>query len=148
MGIFSREKKTENSALDSKQMLLAAISLETIQEIKSKIGKIESKLVELEKRVEEKTILEPKQDAKQETVPQQIGTRIEVKPTKTESKKVEKIRSLLLRYGKLSSFQLAQILNLSRTRSNEYFKLMEQLGLVEGIMVGKEKYYQLVNVLG
>jgi DNA-binding Lrp family transcriptional regulator len=60
-----------------------------------------------------------------------------------ESRRIEKIVSLLHEHGRLSSVQLSRMIGLSRTRCNEYFKKMEELGLVEGVMVGKEKYYKL-----
>jgi len=34
---------------------------------------------------------------------------------------------------------------MSRTRANEYFKQMENMGIVEGVLIGKEKFYQLTN---
>lgn len=65
------------------------------------------------------------------------------KPSIVESKRIEKITSVLLQQGKLSSSQLSKMLGLSRTRCNEYFKQMESLGLVDSIMIGKEKFYIL-----
>ena len=70
-------------------------------------------------------------------------TNIQEPLTIVESKRVEKIISLLKRHEKLSSTELSDLIGLSRTRCNEYFKLMENLGMVKPILVGKEKYYGL-----
>ena len=63
--------------------------------------------------------------------------------TIVESKRIENIRSLLKKHEKLSSTELSQLMGLSRTRCNEYFKKMEILGIVKPVLVGKEKYYKL-----
>lgn len=63
--------------------------------------------------------------------------------TIVETKKIEEITSLLERHEKLSSSGLSQFMGLSRTRCNEYFKLMESLDLVEPVLFGKEKFYRL-----
>jgi len=63
--------------------------------------------------------------------------------TIVESKRIEKITSLLKRHEKLSSTELSDLIGLSRTRCNEYFKLMEKLEMVKPILVGKEKFYGL-----
>jgi len=65
--------------------------------------------------------------------------------TIVEQKRIEKVLSILQEHGKLSSPQLATIMNMSRTRCNEYFRQMEELGLVEGVEVGKEKFYKPCN---
>jgi len=61
----------------------------------------------------------------------------------TESKKIETIKFVLKQHNMLSSIQLAQLLHMSRTRANEYFKKMEEMKLVEGVLVGKEKFYKM-----
>ena len=63
--------------------------------------------------------------------------------TIVKTKKIEEITSLLKRHEKLSSSKLSQFVGLSRTRCNEYFKLMESLDLVEPVLFGKEKFYKL-----
>jgi len=65
--------------------------------------------------------------------------------TIVESKRIEKIKSLLKRHEKLSSTELSELMGLSRTRCNEYFKMMEKLNIVEPVLVGKEKFYTLKN---
>jgi hypothetical protein len=63
--------------------------------------------------------------------------------TLVESKRIDKIKSLLKRHEKLSSKELSQLIGLSRTRCNEYFKIMERLNIVRPVLVGKEKFYKI-----
>jgi len=63
--------------------------------------------------------------------------------TIVETKRIEKITTLLERHEKLSSSELSQLMGLSRTRCNEYFKLMESLDIVEPFLSGREKFYRL-----
>jgi tetrahydromethanopterin S-methyltransferase subunit G len=65
--------------------------------------------------------------------------------TIVEGNRIENIKSLLERHEKLSSVELSELVGLSRTRCNEYFKLMEKLNIVEPFIVGKEKFYKLKN---
>lgn len=62
-----------------------------------------------------------------------------------KSKIKEQILSLLQQHKKLSSVELSNLVNLSRTRSNEYFKELSDERLVEGVIVGRQKYYKLVK---
>jgi len=57
----------------------------------------------------------------------------------------EQILSLLGQHKKLSSSELSKLINLSRTRCNEYFRELSKEGLTEGIIVGRQKYYKLVR---
>lgn len=61
-----------------------------------------------------------------------------------ESKKVQEIIEIMRENKRISSYELGKILNLSRTRCNEYLKKMEKTGIVRGIRIGKRKYYQLM----
>ncbi len=67
--------------------------------------------------------------------------------TLVESKRIEKIIHLLERHEKLNSNELSEILGLSRTRSNEYFKIMERMNLIVAKLEGKEKYYLLKGLV-
>ena len=67
----------------------------------------------------------------------------EQKLTIVERKRMEEIAQALHKHQKLSSTQLSQLIGLSRTRCNEYFKRMESMGIVEPVLVGKEKFYRL-----
>jgi hypothetical protein len=66
--------------------------------------------------------------------------------TIVERKRMEKIIDMLKRHRKLTSSQLSQLIGLSRTRCNEYFKEMETLSIVEPVILGKEKFYALKNI--
>ena len=63
--------------------------------------------------------------------------------TIVEKKRIEDIKLILEKNKQLTSSELNRLIGLSRTRCNEYFKQMEELGLVEGIDIGKERYYKL-----
>jgi predicted transcriptional regulator len=65
--------------------------------------------------------------------------------TIVEKKRMDKIVDMLKRHQKLTSTQLSQLLGLSRTRCNEYFKEMENLEIVESVVDGREKFYALKN---
>ena len=128
----------------------------------SEIKKLHSRISDLEKkfedRIPERVLSESK--FKQEVqdgddVAQRIISEIKeffhTKPvisvdetlTVVESKRIEKIRSILKRHERLSSTELSQLIGLSRTRCNEYFKKMESLGMVKSVLDGKEKFYKL-----
>ena len=62
-----------------------------------------------------------------------------------KSRLKEQILSLLSQHKKLSSYELSNLVNLSRTRCNEYFREMLKEGLTEGVIIGKKKYYKLVK---
>ena len=62
-----------------------------------------------------------------------------------KSKVKEQIISLLKERGKISSIQLSDLIALSRTRCNEYFRELTKEGLTEGIIIGRKKYYKLVR---
>jgi hypothetical protein len=67
------------------------------------------------------------------------------KPTLVEAKRMDGIMQLLQQHRKLTSVQLAQLMSMSRTRSNEYFKQMESLGIIDSEIIGKEKYYKIIE---
>lgn len=143
-------------------------ALEILRDLKSKIETITLKMVELERKFEErvpsKTLSEEafqKEIVDSGNLAQEIidGVKEEVRVvanarpivasrdqmTIVEQKRIEKVLSVLQEHGRLSSPQLATIMNLSRTRCNEYFRQMETMGLVEGVEVGKEKFYKPCN---
>lgn len=76
-------------------------------------------------------------------VEEKLDKKFGVKPSPVEMRKIERFSGLLQKHGKLSSWQLANLTGLSRTRSNEYFKMMENLGIVEPVEVGRKKFYRL-----
>jgi len=156
-------EKTSSEVLDQsfeKQLVFTGAVLESLREINQKIEELDRKVTLLEKnfqeRVPNKVLTEQKFQEETQTSDEIVNkiiseVKIATRPliaskqqlTIVEQKRIEKIISTLQDHGKLSSNQLSQILNLSRTRCNEYFKQMEELGLVEGIEIGKEKYYQI-----
>lgn len=72
-----------------------------------------------------------------------IEDRLDQKISSVETRRIESITGLLQHHGKLSSAELSRHIGLSRTRSNEYFKQMEILGIVEPVEIGKQKFYRL-----
>ncbi len=63
--------------------------------------------------------------------------------TIVETKRIKDIESILKKHKKLTSSELSQLMCLSRTRCNEYFKIMGKLNIVEPIIIRKMKYYRL-----
>lgn len=88
-----------------------------------------SKLNELTERID---VLEKKMDEEKEDSVRKIKIK-------------EQILSLLEEHKKLSSSELSNLVNLSRTRCNEYFRELSKEGLAEGIIVGRQKFYKLVK---
>ncbi|MEM5869864.1 MAG: winged helix-turn-helix domain-containing protein [Candidatus Aenigmatarchaeota archaeon] len=156
-----KENKDLNTEIPKEAVLIGA-TLEVLRELREKLDELYLKVDRLEKTINDKI---PEKVLSESTFKQEIIDSNEVinkiiseikavtrpiiaskeKLTIVEQKRIEKIIDLLQQHGKLSSSQLAQILGLSRTRCNEYFKQMEDLGLVEGIEIGKEKFYKLKN---
>lgn len=162
----TEESKTQE--IEPQHILIAGAGLEILRDMKEKLDQLQLKVTAIEKRLEEripekvlteskfreevqssediveKIISEVKELTKTKSVIRVLEERLtEEKPTIVEFKRIEKISELLQQHGKLSSSQLAQLMNLSRTRCNEYFKQMEDLGIVEPLIVGKEKFYRL-----
>jgi response regulator of citrate/malate metabolism len=63
--------------------------------------------------------------------------------TVVETKRIKDIKSILEGHKKLTSSELTQWIGLSRTRCNEYFKIMEKLNIVEPVIIRREKCYRL-----
>ncbi|MEM5766023.1 MAG: winged helix-turn-helix domain-containing protein [Candidatus Aenigmatarchaeota archaeon] len=161
MSFFQKLKENNNTQTEiPKDAVLIGATLEVLRELREKLDGLYLKIDRLEKTINDKI---PEKALSESTFKQEIVDSNEVvnkiiseikavtrpiiaskeKLTIVEQKRIEKIISLLQEHGKLSSSQLAQILGLSRTRCNEYFKQMEDLGLVEGAEIGKEKFYKL-----
>jgi biotin operon repressor len=165
-------KNTKTMSIEPQHILVAGAGLEVMREIREKIEKIEVKLGDLERKIHEhmpeKVLTENKfiqevqlsDDIIEKIVSEIRNLSSTIKPATVEEyknghsenglrivekKKIEKITCLLQNNRKLSSLQLAHLLDMSRTRANEYFKQMENMGIVEGILIGKEKFYQLTN---
>ncbi len=145
-----------------RDVLFVGSAIEILREMKEKVDRIDFRLRELERkfdeRVSEKVLSESRftqETEGSEDIVNKIVAEVKKvsrpliphkeKITIVESKRIERIISFLQEHRTLSSYQLAQMMGLSRTRCNEYFKQMENLGIVKGIENGKEKYYQLVE---
>lgn len=145
-----------------RDVLFVGSAIEILRGMKEKVDSIDFRLRELERkfdeRVSEKVLTESKfiQDtAGSEDIVNKIVAEVKKvarpliphkeKITIVESKRIERIISFLQEHRMISSSQLSNMMGLSRTRSNEYFKQMEELGIVKGTDVGKERFYQLVE---
>jgi len=53
------------------------------------------------------------------------------------------IESNIREHGKLTSYDLAQILSLSRTRCSEYLNEMERAGVIKGVTFRRKRYYEI-----
>ncbi|MDI6826511.1 MAG: helix-turn-helix domain-containing protein [Candidatus Aenigmarchaeota archaeon] len=60
-------------------------------------------------------------------------------------RKKKQIIFLLRQKVELAPSELGKILNLSRSRANEYLKEMEKEKIVKGILKGRKKFYRLLN---
>lgn len=72
-----------------------------------------------------------------------LDKKLGIKPSPVEIRRMERVKNLLQKHGRLSSRDLAKLTGLSRTRCNEYFKQMESLGMVEPVEDGRRKFYRL-----
>ena len=163
MEFLSKPKQElQTLSLEPRDIVVIGSAVEILREMKETLNRINLRLSELERkfeeRIPEKALSENKfyneiQDGNEmiEKIVKEIRdvTRpliaTKEKLTIVETKRIEKTIVLLKHHGKLNSYQLGQIMGLSRTRCNEYLKQMESIGLVEGEILGKEKYYKLKN---
>ncbi|MEM7825673.1 MAG: winged helix-turn-helix domain-containing protein [Candidatus Aenigmatarchaeota archaeon] len=95
-----------------------------------------------------------RQEAKPEITLEDILRRIEkiesmLQQEENESVRKAKIKdqiiSLLEQHKRLTSSQLSKLINLSRTRCNEYFRELTAEGITEGVLIDRKKYYKLVK---
>ncbi|MEM5834258.1 MAG: winged helix-turn-helix domain-containing protein [Candidatus Aenigmatarchaeota archaeon] len=96
-----------------------------------------------------------KKEAKQEITLEDLLKRIEkLEAMLQEGKENESVRkakikeqiiSLLEQHKRLTSSQLSKLINLSRTRCNEYFRELTAEGITEGVLIDRKKYYKLVK---
>ncbi len=162
---LARKDEMDGQALveiTARDVLLVGSAIEILREMREKIDRIDFRLNEMERkfdeRIQEKVLTESKfvHDTEgSEDIVNKIVTEIrkvsrpfvphKEKISIVESKRIERVISLLQDHRMLSSSQLAQMLGLSRTRCNEYFKQMESLGVAKSVDVGKEKLYQLIE---
>ncbi|MBI2005256.1 MAG: winged helix-turn-helix transcriptional regulator [Candidatus Aenigmarchaeota archaeon] len=163
--LIRRQKEDEQKPVvevTPRDVLFVGSAIEILREMKEKVDRIDFRLREMERkfdeRVSEKVLSESKfvhETSGSEDIVSQIITEVKKvarpliphkeKITIVESKRIERIISFLQEHRMLSSSQLAHMMGLSRTRCNEYFKQMEDLGVVKGNDSGNEKFYQLVE---
>jgi DNA-binding Lrp family transcriptional regulator len=66
-----------------------------------------------------------------------------LKSTALELRKEEEILFLLSKYKTFTSSQLSGLMDLSRTRCNEYLKKLERKGILECVTIGRKKVYRI-----
>jgi hypothetical protein len=81
--------------------------------------------------------------AKQNFIGSKVLKTIKESLTIVEAKRIKDTKSILKRHKKNDIFRIKSVLGLSRTRCNEYFKIMENLNIVEAVFDRKKKYYML-----
>jgi DNA-binding transcriptional regulator GbsR (MarR family) len=74
------------------------------------------------------------------------GKRPETVEDGIKKSKIKKIiEDNLDQHGKLTSYDLAQILSLSRTRCSEYLNEMERLGAIKGVTIKRKRFYEIAG---
>jgi len=72
------------------------------------------------------------------------GKKSEGKEDGIKKSKIKKIiESNIREHGKLTSYDLSQILSLSRTRCSEYLNEMERTGIIKGVTIRRKRYYEI-----
>ncbi|MCX6814802.1 MAG: winged helix-turn-helix transcriptional regulator [Candidatus Aenigmarchaeota archaeon] len=72
------------------------------------------------------------------------GKKSEGKEDGIKKSKIKKIIEGNIReHGKLTSYDLSQILSLSRTRCSEYLNEMERAGIIKGVTIRRKRYYEI-----
>ena len=157
---LSRAKLDLQPELQPRDVLLVGSTLEILREMREKLDNISLRLVDLERkfeeRIPEKMLSENKFISEVENGDDIVGKILsEIKEathpliaarerlTIVETKRIERIITFCKQHERLNSMQLGQLMGLSRTRCNEYLKKMEVMGLLESELTGKEKYYKL-----
>ena len=133
--LFRRKKETRN---DMEHMLILKKNLQResrrmpseaydMEHIRDRLEDISQKLSHLHDRIDS-------MDGKKPQSPED-GVK------KSKIKKV--IEDNLKEHGKLTSYDLSQILNLSRTRCSEYLNEMERAGTIKGVTVKRKRFYEI-----
>ena len=136
LGVFRRGERKKN---DMEHMLILKKSLqresrkppseiEDMEHIKGRLEEISEKLSKLHERMDGA-------EGKRPAPPVQEGVK------KARLKKV--IENNLKEHGKLTAYDLGQMLSLSRTRCSEYLKEMERAGIVKGTTSSRKRYYEI-----
>ncbi len=120
---------------DDLKQLAAAWIREQLNLQSSMLDKIFDRLVYLDKKIEE--LKEEIWEIKRQFVRERKGIISLSERTKLA------IKLILRKHGKLTPMQLSKLINLSRTRCNEYLKEMEREGIVKSEIQGRKKFYFL-----
>jgi len=100
-----------------------------IEHIKEKLEEISQKVSHLHERIDSME-----------------GRKPEGKEDGVKKSKIKRIiEANLKEHGKLTSYDLAQILSLSRTRCSEYLNEMERAGIIKGVTIKRKRYYEVRN---
>ena len=141
-------------------------NIEAIERLESKIEKLEQRITGMESGIQdnmqrlltEEKFLRELQSGEEivEKIVQRLGhlqpivstsmptLDFEERPVgKVEMIKAQAITDLLTEHRKVSSTQLSQLMSISRTRANEYLRMLENSGVVKGEQMGREKVYYL-----
>ncbi|MEM5828121.1 MAG: helix-turn-helix domain-containing protein [Candidatus Aenigmatarchaeota archaeon] len=127
--VFLKKKK------DNEELAVAIIN-QKLDNLYNFFTKLYDKMLELEEKIKE--INAEISIIKRNMKIEDVGTPL-TKKTK------ELIKILLKKHGKLTAQDLANLLNLSRTRCSEYLVEMEESGEVKSVREGKKKYYFLAT---
>jgi response regulator of citrate/malate metabolism len=114
----------KNLQRESRRMPSEAYDLEHIKE---RLDEISQKLSYLHERID--AIEGNKPEGKEDGI------------KKSRIKKI--IEDNVREHGKLTSYDLAQILSLSRTRCSEYLNEMERAGTIKGVTVKRKRFYEI-----
>jgi response regulator of citrate/malate metabolism len=135
--VFGRKKRKEN---DMEHMLILKKNLQResrrmpseaydLEQIKERLDEISQKLSNLHERID---MIE--------------GRKVEKTEDGIKKSRIKKIIEDNIReHGKLTSYDLAQILSLSRTRCSEYLNEMERAGTIKGITVKRKRFYEITG---
>jgi response regulator of citrate/malate metabolism len=130
--------KKEHKKSDMEHMLILKKNLQM------EARKIPSEMYEIEHVKERLEEISQKVAHLHDRIDSLEGKRPEGSEDGVKKSKIKKIVEENLReHGKLTSYDLAQILNLSRTRCSEYLNEMERAGVVRGSTLKKKRYYEM-----
>ena len=101
-------------------------------EIQKKIDDFSEQIKKLEKMIE---------DLKSSLLPLSRSKSDSIRKLKMKRLIIEHLR----KHGRLTSKQLSAFLDLSRTRCSEYLVEMERDGIVRGMIISRNKFYELVT---
>jgi len=127
--LFPRSKEDENEKIGNfirkldAQYVKMALEVEKLKTLSKKIDEISTKLRKIERIVEESGVK-----------PQNFTLSGRTK---------EAIKLILQKHGELTPLQLSKLINLSRTRCNEYLKQLELEGFLTSRTYCRKKYYSI-----